>query len=323
MRHAAPPPLRLRLRLPTSVAARSPPSSQNEPSWSVKWGSKRHETPIQVLAMPKLHSSQQMRYPGSTSTHATNSFQFQQLADMISAQSKILHERDAEISQLRTASEQLNSKINQQSAQKEIYRTTTKGWVIRNLKDENNAQRSRESSLLARVAMLNERLEAYETKFHGKDVDVPMLLIKLKEYVDRSQDLECQVRRLTNRKLNELVLLSRPRHHLQQVEEEDEEEVVDEEGGEEQQSESPQSICETRLCESDNDVSISIVTASNVGYELDKGDEDTLSSIGTDEMMLYAREGDVLGDLLDTLEMEGACCPPRRPAQPDDHPLSN
>jgi hypothetical protein len=41
-----------------------------------------------------------------------------------------------------------------------------------------------------------------------RGIDVPMLLAKLRDYGARTKDLEGQVRRLTNVKLNELVLRS-------------------------------------------------------------------------------------------------------------------
>jgi chromosome segregation ATPase len=213
---------------------------------------------------------------------------------MTAEQTRTLHERDAELSQLRPLMEQINSKLREYETKEKVSDNTiqqleqkvkTKEWVIKNLKEEFNAQRSRESSLIAKTTKLNESIQAYETTFHGKDVDVPMLLIKLKEYVERTQDLEGQVRRLTNKKLNELVLMSRPR--LLQIAEE---EVVEESG------EVPQRICESHQCE-----------ASNVECDVDKEDVDSLTSFGTNDMIMYAREGDVLGDLLDSL-----MCPHRR-----------
>lgn len=213
--------------------------------------------------------------------------------------------------------EQLKSKMNEYATKEKISDSTiqqleqtikAKEWVIKNLKKENNVQRSRESCLLAQMAKLNQSIEAYESKFHGKDVDVPMLLIQLKEYVERTQDLECQVRRLTNQKLNELVLLSRPR--LRQVQD-----------GVKTPSGSSPSICESHQYEGvDNGVSISVVTPSNVHNHGDNDEEvDSLDSDGTEETMAYLREGDVLGNILDTLEMERGCCP-RRASQPKPHP---
>ena len=215
--------------------------------------------------------------------------------------------------------EQLNSKIKEHEANEKISNNTiqqleqkikAKEWVIKNLKEENMAQRSRESTMLAQMEKLSESIDAYETKFHGKNVDVPMLLIKLKEYVDRTQDLECQVRRLTNRKLNELVLLSRTR--LREVDK----------GAEKPQEPLP-SICDFHQCEGAvNEVSISIVTSSNVECDGNNdGEVDTLYSDGTDEMMMmYVQEESVLGELLDTLEIESACCllGPSQPAAADD-----
>jgi len=178
---------------------------------------------------------------------------------MTAEQTRTLRERDAELSQLRPLMEQLNSKLREYEAKEKVSDNTiqqleqkvkTKEWVIKNLKEEFNAQRSRESSLVAQMTKLNASIEAYETTFHGKDVDVPMLLIKLKEYVERTHDLEGQVRRLTNTKLNELVLMSRPR--LMQVVEK--EEVVEE------PSEAPQSTCESPHCEAAVDeICISVV----------------------------------------------------------------
>jgi hypothetical protein len=238
---------------------------------------------------------------------------------MTSEQSRLLKERDAELSHLKPMVEQFNSKIKEHEAKDKISNNTiqqleqkikAKEWVIKNLKEENMAQRSRESTMLAQMEKLNESIDAYETKFHGKDVDVPMLLIKLKEYVDRTQDLECQVRRLTNRKLNELVLLSRTR--LREVDK----------GAEKPQEPLP-SICDFHQCEGAvNEVSISIVTSSNVECDGNNdGEVDTLYSDGTDEMMMmYVQEESVLGELLDTLEMESACCllGPSQPAAADD-----
>ncbi len=237
---------------------------------------------------------------------------------MTTEHSKLIEERDAELSHLKPMVEQLNSKIEEYEAKEKISCNTiqqlkqkikAKEWVIKNLKEENNAQRSRESGMLSQIGKLNESIEAYETNFHGKDVDVPMLLLKLKEYVDRTQDLECQVRRLTNRKLNELVLLSRPR--LRQVDKSVEE-----------PREPLPSICDFHQCEGeDNEASISIVTSANVEYDrINDGEVDTLYSDGTDEMMMYAQDESVLGDLFDTLEMESACCL-LRPSRPADDPL--
>jgi len=84
----------------------------------------------------------------------------------------------------------------------------SKEWVLKTLKEENDEQRSREAQLLAQINNLSESIETYETKFMGRGVDVPMLLAKLKDYDARTKELEGQVRRLTNKKLNELVLRS-------------------------------------------------------------------------------------------------------------------
>lgn len=145
----------------------------------------------------------------------------------------ILQERDDELNQLKY--EKKENLQNTEKLEKEVMKTKEevataedkniasistieqleqdvkgKQWMLESLQKENQEQRSRETHLLASVKKLEDGIEKYETKFKGKGVDVPMLLAKLKDYEARSKDLQGQIRRLTNKKLNELVVRTVP-----------------------------------------------------------------------------------------------------------------
>ena len=167
---------------------------------------------------------------------------------------RILQERDDELSQLRPIMKEMKSKIEEYETKENIQhvekleeelaeanlqlaiakdenitanntidqlekKVKGKEWMIKALQDENEDQRSRENHLLARIKQLDEKIDTYETKFNGKGVDVPMLLAKLKDYEARTKEQQGQIRRLTNKKLNELVLRSSPVPHQKEEEE--------------------------------------------------------------------------------------------------------
>ncbi|KAL3815568.1 hypothetical protein ACHAXA_000300 [Cyclostephanos tholiformis] len=162
---------------------------------------------------------------------------------VIQERDRVIQERDDELSQLRPIVEELKMRIHKYEddensrkpsklelevtkvnedlsiARNEILKShntidqlekkiRSKEWVIKTLKEENDEQRSRETQLLAQINKMNESIDTYETEFIGKGVDVPMLIAKLKDHEARTKELEGQVSRLTNKKLNELVLRS-------------------------------------------------------------------------------------------------------------------
>lgn len=178
-----------------------------------------------------------------------------------------------------------------------------KEWMIKSLQEESNDQRSRENHLLYHIKALNEKIETYETKFKGKGIDVPILLAKLKDYEVRTKDLQGQVRRLTNKKLNELVLRSSPVPH--QFDNNKESNTVSRSNSEQD---------EAQQYEADNESK-----ASNRSFSDDE--EATFATNATDEMddPFYLKsaqdEEDVLGDFLldvkvgiESMKMEGLCC---------------
>jgi len=97
----------------------------------------------------------------------------------------------------------------------------SKEWMIKSLQEAASEQRSRENKLQVHADKLDETVHEYNTKFEGKGVDVPMLLAKLKDYEVRTKDLQGQIRRLTNKKLNELVIHSSSKSEVDNEEEND------------------------------------------------------------------------------------------------------
>lgn len=83
-------------------------------------------------------------------------------------------------------------------------RANRKEWVLKSLRDDSLEQRSRESHFLAHIDTLNEKIGAYEEKFQGKGVDVPILLAKLQDHEARAKHLQGKVRLLTKKKLHEM-----------------------------------------------------------------------------------------------------------------------
>jgi len=162
------------------------------------------------------------------------------LAETNSRYKRVVQERDDELSRLKSIVEDFKAKIDEYEhsrqpskleeevtkvkcdlaiASGEILtsydtieqlekKVKSKEWMIKTLKEENDQHRSRETELLSQINKLREGIQTYETKFTGRGVDVPMLLAKLRDYGARTKDLEGQVRRLTNNKLNELVVRS-------------------------------------------------------------------------------------------------------------------
>ena len=122
--------------------------------------------------------------------------------------SKQLEDKLTKLEEELVAAKDQNSQANNTIDQLEN-KVKSKEWMIKTLQETNDDQRSLETRLKAQIIQLNEQVETYETKFNGKGVDVPMLLAKLKDYEVRTKDLQGQIRRLTNKKLNELVLTSR------------------------------------------------------------------------------------------------------------------
>eukprot|EP00581_Thalassiosira_minuscula_P006404 CAMPEP_0183736572 /NCGR_PEP_ID=MMETSP0737-20130205/49613_1 /TAXON_ID=385413 /ORGANISM="Thalassiosira miniscula, Strain CCMP1093" /LENGTH=419 /DNA_ID=CAMNT_0025970611 /DNA_START=9 /DNA_END=1268 /DNA_ORIENTATION=+ len=175
-----------------------------------------------------------------------------------------------------------------------------KEWMIKSLQEESLDQRSRENHLLAHIETLEEKIETYEAKFKGKGIDVPILLAKLKDYEVRVKDLRGQVRRLTNKKLNELVVRSSPLPF-----DKDPKAPKAKSRSKPQQDEQ----------EDDNDSKASDGSCSFVESE----DEATFASHGTDiDDILYqesAQEEDVLDDFLsdvtagfETMKFDMICC---------------
>mmetsp|Transcript_5627 Transcript_5627/g.11468 ORF Transcript_5627/g.11468 Transcript_5627/m.11468 type:complete len:507 (+) Transcript_5627:142-1662(+) len=86
--------------------------------------------------------------------------------------------------QLTTQIEELNKKLK------------SKEWMIKSLTDEAEDQILRENVLCSRIKGLEEKVDAYERKFQGKDVDVPMMLAKLEDAEGRSDLLEGEMGRM-------------------------------------------------------------------------------------------------------------------------------
>ena len=152
-----------------------------------------------------------------------------------------LDERNRELDALRPRAEELASKVEEyeqstslegvKALEQKLVSTTgrletcsdrmdelekqnkSKDWVIKSLKDELVSVRSSERQLQCEVASLKKSVNVYESEFNGTSVDVQMLIAKLKDSENRTKDLQGQIRRLTNKKLNELVLRSSPTPH--------------------------------------------------------------------------------------------------------------
>ncbi len=68
--------------------------------------------------------------------------------------------------------------------------------MIKSLSDEAEDQISRENVLCGRIKCLEEKVDAYDREFKGKDVDVPMILAKLEDVEGRSDLLEGEMVRM-------------------------------------------------------------------------------------------------------------------------------
>jgi len=183
----------------------------------------------------------------------------------------------------------------------------SKEWMIKSLQEAASEQRSRENKLQVHADKLDETVHEYNTKFEGKGVDVPMLLAKLKDYEIRTKDLQGQIRRLTNKKLNELVIHSSSKPGVDNEEENDNP----------AKGPSDDSLTsETSSCRHDDDDTLD----DSIDNE-EEGDEDddnmyplfSNKSAQDDDM----QDEDVLSDFLsdvqvgiETLEMQSwtACC---------------
>lgn len=181
-----------------------------------------------------------------------------------------------------------------------------KEWMIKSLQEESEDQRSRESHLMSHIKTLTQKVETYESKFNGGGIDVPMLLAKLKDYEVRTKDLQGQVRRLTNKKLNELVLRSSPIPH-----------------GKENDDTAAATSTKSKLDQDDGD-NDSVLFSDNDSFLVNsiQDDDGTFMSNVTDDMYdQYAHksnedeEEDVLSDFIsdvkvgiETLEMGSLCC---------------
>lgn len=251
---------------------------------------------------------------------------------------RILHDRDGELSQLKPIMRELQAKVEEFEQKEDIKHAesleeelahikeelvtsreeqhTTNGtieelekkikgkeWMVKSLQEESVDQRSRENHLLAHIKKLNGKIDIYDKKFKGKSVDVPLLLAKLKDYEVRTGDLQGQVRRLTNKKLNELVLRSSP--VPRQTDEDD--------------KNHSKSIPKQLTDETDNDTEFDEATLGEATF----GEEATLASNVSADFDLdddpfaprASQEEDVLGDLLSdvregiaTFGMGSLCC---------------
>jgi len=211
--------------------------------------------------------------------------------------------------------ENLTSNSNIEQLEKKV---KGKEWMIKSLQEENDDQRSRENHLLAHIKQLDEKIDTYEKRFNGKGVDVPMLLAKLKDYKVRTEDLEGQVTRLTNKKLNELVLRSSRISH----------QAKDTKNTTEQRSKPKQDegelLSNTGKTQSEEADYVSDVSERYSYLDSEQDDEEEVSflgSHGSDDMendpssSKLEQEEDVLGDFLSdvkvgiqTLEMGSLCC---------------
>jgi hypothetical protein len=192
----------------------------------------------------------------------------------------------------------------------------SKEWIIKTLKEENDEQRSRETQLFAQINKMNESMDTYESKFMGKGVDVPMLVAKLKDFEARTKQLEGEVSRLTNKKLNELVLragMGPGPSPLQQLNGRPKNPISPRKSI--LSPKSPQSCLSSK--HGDNDVLLeNTFTVAN--STLFSNGTDTFYSSGTDEtddVVSLVDDGGLFDDFfsdvengMDTLKMERICC---------------
>lgn len=201
-----------------------------------------------------------------------------------------------------------------------------KEWMMKSLQGDISDRRGKESHLRARIEKLNGKIKAYETTFQGEGEDVPILIAKLEDYKVRVKDLQGQVRRLTNKKLNELVVRSAPPPKLQSLETTKGRTALpmsprgkpprdEEEYGSGASKSSPSLVdCET----------------------FDDEDDGTFASTVSDDVLesFYSRsahgdDDDVLGGFLsdvqagvESLGSEGLCCAQSEEPHPDDPDFS-
>lgn len=114
----------------------------------------------------KLAKAEKKRSKSTTSTEA-------QLQDLETQ----LEEATLESSNLKTLTEELSKVIKR------------KDWMISSIKQENEDQRHREDNLHTHIAMMQESIDTYESKFMGKGIDVPIVLAKLADAECRSKEL--------------------------------------------------------------------------------------------------------------------------------------
>ena len=203
-----------------------------------------------------------------------------------------------------------------------------KEWMIKSLQDESHDQRSRENHLLSHIKKLDEKIDTYEKKFKGRGIDVPMLLAKLKDYEARTKDLQGQIRRLTNKKLNELVVRAHsPIPH--QAEEKTKK------ASNTKPQPQPKQVVEDEVAENESDASDDNLSFLLNDSEGDASDEDaTFASNETDPLMdpytsKSTHDEDVLSDFIsdvkvgiETLEMPSLCCAQRPSPVPMTSPTS-
>jgi hypothetical protein len=180
---------------------------------------------IQRIAVLEQMLVQEKKGSGSAIAEAN----LRHLTEANAQYKRILQDREDELSQLRPIMRELKAKVDEfeaeANAQKweeledelsnvkkelaisnDINETSTaimeelekkvkgKEWVIKSLQEESHDQCNREHQLIAHVKKLNEKIKAYEIKFEGGGVDVPMLLAKLKDYEDRMQNYRAQTK---------------------------------------------------------------------------------------------------------------------------------
>ncbi|KAL7549602.1 hypothetical protein ACHAWF_012874 [Thalassiosira exigua] len=257
--------------------------------------------------------------------------------DEYESSNRILQERNDELSQLKPIMKELKTKVDEYESKdgayvedleealakaKEEHDATTsaienldkkirgKEWMVKALQEENKDQRSKENHLLVHIEKLNEKLDTYETKFKGRGVDVPMLLAKLKDYDVRTKDLQGQVRRLTNKKLNELVLRSSPNPKQDQADDEKppvtatshkQPEIVDDDADNGSCATDAYSLVDNSLLEEEDD------------------EEVTFASQGTDDLDAHDDFDDFLSEVkvgIESLKVGGLCCATRTSLEP-------
>lgn len=301
------------------------------------------------IAVLEHKLAQQMKGNGSAIAEAN----LKHLSETNTEHKRVLQERDDELSQLRPILRELKEKVDQYESKATVQHSEKleaelskvkeelavaenkcltsnstvdelekkikgKEWMIKSLQEESDDQRSRENHLLAHIKKLDETIETYETKFKGRGVDVPMLLAKLKDYEARTKDLQGQIRRLTNKKLNELVLRSSPVPHQE------------EENKEKQHASSKRQPEISLEDEGENESE----GTDNYSFLIQDSEEDaTFATNATDEednpfefASKSHQEEDVLSDFLtdvkvgiQTLEMESICCAQRPMSPPTDY----